>query len=173
LIPTAACLQGKSLLRVDEKPTEQAASTWNGAEYFLDQDDRRRGDFYYASSGNFACGRRVLDAVRATLERDCEFLPITIQGVTDDEYFLVHPLTVIQALPPRPVPYSAIEAISTLRAPQYRRAVFDRCMIFREQRFPSASVCVAGLDPQQQDFFAVYSARKYCGLAMKKVWEAP
>lgn len=87
LIRTATRRDSESLLEVDRRPTEPAASGWMPVEYYLARPKLGRGDLLYTGSGNFACSLRVLNQVRACLELDCEFLPIAIEGITDDKYF--------------------------------------------------------------------------------------
>lgn len=167
---TANRTDARALLDVDRKPTEPAAAAWKSTEFYLAQPERKRGQFLYTGSGNFVCSGRVLEQVRPCLELDCEFLSVTIENVDDDEFFLVHPLTLLEAMPPPPPAFSAIETMRALKSPAYRREVFTRPMIFRDRRFPAGTDCVSGLEPVARDFRVQYLKLGLTGLDFRQVW---
>jgi hypothetical protein len=158
------------MLGVDKRPMEPAAAGWERSEYFIPDPSRRRGEVFDASSGNFACGRTVLDKIRDCIVPDCEILPITIAGLDDQEYFLIHPITLITALPSglatRPK-----DLIMSFNAPKYQSSAFQRAALFRDPQQGSSSVCVSGLGPEEQDFYVQYCRHAFTGLELRKIWE--
>jgi hypothetical protein len=160
------------LLAVDQEPMSPVAAQWTRTEYVIPKPSRRRGDFFDASSGNFACGTSVLEKMRPCIERDCEVLPITIEGLADDDYFLIHPITVIRALPPGLASRSR-DLIMSFNAPKYDRSAFDRAVLFRDPQQRSSSVCISGLGPGDLDFYAQYQRHNFSGLVLRKIWEHP
>lgn len=171
IVPRQNAMGSGSLLAVDQEPMEPVAAQWTRTQYVIGKPARRRGDFFDASSGNFACSSSVLEKVRPCIERDCEILPITIEGLGDD-YFLIHPITVIRALPaglasrPR-------DLIMSFNAPKYDRSAFDRAVLFRDPQQRSSSVCISGLGPEDLDFHVQYRRHDFSGLALRKIWEHP
>ncbi|WP_308367952.1 MULTISPECIES: hypothetical protein [unclassified Microbulbifer] len=162
-------------LAVDRQRMEPIAERWRTSEYYLLDTSLKRGDFFDVSSGNFACSRSVLKRIRPCLEADCEILPITIRGLDDDEYVLIHPITAIEAIPPkdpnRPSKEMARQLIANMVAPPYRRSAFDRCCIFRDPQQSTLSICVSGFPNPDTDFYIQYMQNGFTGLEFKKVWE--
>ncbi|WP_308367949.1 MULTISPECIES: hypothetical protein [unclassified Microbulbifer] len=115
--------EGGASLAVAQWPAEPIIRQWQRAEYDILDSDLERGDFFGVSSGNFACSRSVLERIRPCIEADCEILPITIRGLDDDDYVLIHPITVIEAMPPRDPNSSpkemARQLIANMVAPPY------------------------------------------------------
>ncbi|WP_308367951.1 MULTISPECIES: hypothetical protein [unclassified Microbulbifer] len=162
-------------LAVFERPLEPIANRWRTSEYQILYPGRKRGDVFNAYSGNFACSRSVLERIRPCVEEDCEILPITIRGLDDDDYVLIHPITVIEAIPPRDPNRSSKEMarqlIANMVAPPYRRSAFDRCCIFRDPQQSTLSICVSGFPNPDTDFYIQYMQNGFTGLEFKKVWK--